>query len=213
MAREAGLTEYRLAQLTGVAQPTIHRIRKKDSKNPKADTLRPLAAYFGVTMAQMMGEEPLPDGVAAGGGGRRNTGPAEPVGRVPLISWELAGRHAETADRVKTQDSFRMIQVYNTHELGERAYALTVRGDSMVNASSDPTFPEGTIIIVDPDAEPVPGKFVIARVGSGDLTFKQLLKDAGRLYLKSLNPAYPTLPTDSATEILGVVKKIAERDL
>ena len=60
-----------------------------------------------------------------------------------------------------------------TARVGRRAYALRVQADSM-----EPKFPEGVIIIVDPDVEPVHGSFVIALITDTDqITFKQFVID------------------------------------
>lgn len=45
-----GLNATKLAQETGVPQPTIHRILKGVSKDPRTDTVKPLADYFGVSI-------------------------------------------------------------------------------------------------------------------------------------------------------------------
>ncbi len=53
------ISENELARRTGVPQPTIHRILTGESRYPTPKTLKPLADHFGVSMAQMRGEEPL----------------------------------------------------------------------------------------------------------------------------------------------------------
>jgi transcriptional regulator with XRE-family HTH domain len=54
------ISENELARRTDVPQPTIHRILTGESRYPTPKTLKPLADYFGVSMAQIWGEEPLP---------------------------------------------------------------------------------------------------------------------------------------------------------
>lgn len=41
------------------AQPTIHRIESGESKNPRDETIEPIAKYFGITLGQLRGYEPL----------------------------------------------------------------------------------------------------------------------------------------------------------
>ena len=68
------------------------------------------------------------------------------------------------------------------------------------------SFPEGFLILVAPDIEPHPGQYVVARMtDTNEATFKQLVRDAGELFLKPLNPSYPTKPMDDAWEIVGTV--------
>jgi hypothetical protein len=57
---EKPISENRLADETTVPQPTIHRILVGESKDPKSSTVKKLADYWGLTVAQLRGEEPLP---------------------------------------------------------------------------------------------------------------------------------------------------------
>jgi phage repressor protein C with HTH and peptisase S24 domain len=44
---------YELQRVTGVPQPTIHRIQTGESSDPRTKTLQPLADYFGVSVADL----------------------------------------------------------------------------------------------------------------------------------------------------------------
>lgn len=55
-----GVSENRLATETGVPQPTIHRAVNGIAKDPRDGTLRPLAAFFGVTVEQLRTRLPPP---------------------------------------------------------------------------------------------------------------------------------------------------------
>lgn len=57
----AGLSQNELAERTNVPQPTIHRILIGESKDPRHSTVKPLADFFGVTVAQLRGDEPMQD--------------------------------------------------------------------------------------------------------------------------------------------------------
>lgn len=52
-----GLTEYRLAQVSRVNQPTIHRILSGESADPKSATVKKLADYFGITSEELRGSD------------------------------------------------------------------------------------------------------------------------------------------------------------
>ncbi len=66
------------------------------------------------------------------------------------------------------------------------------------------SYPEGTIIYVDPEKEAIPGKRVIARTEYGH-TFKELaINDFGERYLKALNPHHQPI-FGEGIEICGVV--------
>ena len=56
----------------------------------------------------------------------------------------------------------------------------------------------------------VPGDYVIVLNDANQTTFKQLVKDGGDLYLKSLNGRYPIKPLGAAT-VIGVAREFSER--
>lgn len=71
------------------------------------------------------------------------------------------------------------------------------------------SFPEGTILIVDPNREAMPGDFVIAKdVDTQQATFKRLATDGGRWYLKPLNPQFKTVEIDDPS--LRVIGRVVE---
>lgn len=74
----------------------------------------------------------------------------------------------------------------------------------------EPDFPAGVFIVVEPDMDPQPGDYVIAKNGD-EATFKQLVKDGADWYLKPLNPRYPIKPLESPCKIIGVVREQVRR--
>lgn len=99
-------------------------------------------------------------------------------------------------------------------QVGEHGYALRVKGPSMVNPSSGPSFPDGSLIFVNPQIEPRPGHFVVGvQPGVDGFLFKKLIEDAGRHYLESLNPKFDLLPMDDQIELRGVVVGMGLDDL
>lgn len=131
-------------------------------------------------------------------------------GKVPLISWVQAGSWSSIVDNFHPGDSDEWIDT--TVPIRQHTYALRVKGDSMTNPAGEPSFPDGSIIIIEPDAIDTPdkliGSFVIVKRGTDDeATFKQLVKDAGRFYLKPLNPRYPMLELGEGDVFCGVVRE------
>jgi len=124
-------------------------------------------------------------------------------GRVPLISWVQAGHAAEVVDLLHPGDGFEWIDT--TCQIRHHTYALRVMGDSMA-----PDFPNGSILIVEPDMEPQPGDYVIAKNGDDEATFKQLIKDGADYYLKPLNERYPIKPLGQY-QVIGVVRELVRR--
>lgn len=141
--------------------------------------------------------------------GSDNTGPARVAQRVPLISWVQAGEWQAIDDPLEPGEGHEMIECYSP--VGPNSFALRVCGDSMTNPHGTPTFPDGTIIIVDPGTQARSGMFVIARLEEDEeATFKQMVVDAGQTYLKPLNPRYPIIAVDRPMRVCGVVRRIAE---
>lgn len=128
------------------------------------------------------------------------------IGSVPVIQWSDVGK--------------RIVVIgYNQEPSGERrlttavvsvdAYALRVKGDSMVNPHGSPSIPEGYIVIVDPQEEAVNGDIVVANIsGANEATLKKLVIDGGKRYLKALNPAYQAIEIDDNCTICGKVVKV-----
>lgn len=85
------------------------------------------------------------------------------------------------------------------------AFALKVEGDSMVSLTS-PSFPAGTIIIVDPARRAHADDYVVARDPQNRPTFRQLVGDGASWYLRPLNQAYPTVEIDDPDmRVIGTV--------
>ena len=112
----------------------------------------------------------------------------------PLISWVQAGDWTDIAT-----DGLPAGAAEEWHpcavRCGPRTYVLRVQGHSM-----EPRFTEGELIFVDPDAEPCHGSFVVVRLDDANqATFKQLIIENGRRYLRPLNERWP----DPIIEING----------
>lgn len=124
---------------------------------------------------------------------------------VPVISWVQAGQWNEVFDNHPVGQGED--QVTSTVKVGPHAFALKVRGDSM-----EPEFPDGSIIIVEPDREARHGSYVVVRLKEEmEATFKQLILDGDRKYLKPLNPRYPILEVNGKkATISGVVVQMVK---
>jgi len=134
-----------------------------------------------------------------------NVVPHELTGRrIPVISWVQAGAWTGLVDNFAPGQADEWITP--EEPMGSRAYALRVRGDSMSNPSGLPTFPEGIVILVEPEVEAKPGDFVVVRFGDDEATFKKLTRESGRFYLTPLNPRYPVVELPLDAIFCGVVR-------
>lgn len=134
-----------------------------------------------------------------------NTDPGPTVrGAVPLLSDVQAGMYKEFVDNYHPGDGGQEL-IPTSVPIQQHTFALRVTGDSM-----EPKFLAGMILIVEPEMEPNPGDFVIAKNGGEETTFKQLVKDGPDWYLKPLNDRYPIKPLGHST-IVGVVRAVELR--
>lgn len=123
-------------------------------------------------------------------------------GKVPLISWVRAGAWCEANFEQHDDETWLSCPV----AISDSGYALKVLGDSMTNPGPGRSYPTGCIIFVDPEAETKTGDRVIARVPrTNEATFKILVEDAGRQFLRPINPQYPIIDITEETHICGKV--------
>lgn len=93
---------------------------------------------------------------------------------------------------------------------GERVpFALKVDGASMTDHAAAASFPEGSIVLVNPNVSAVHGDFVVVmNTEDGSTTFKRLHRQADQVLLVPLNPQFPPIPVDSPSyEVVGVVEE------
>jgi len=83
-----------------------------------------------------------------------------------------------------------------------KAFAVRVRGDSMVNAGIF----SGDIVVLE-QKEARPGDIVAALI-DGENTLKRLIKEHGRVFLKAENENYPNLHPAEKLDIQGVVVSV-----
>lgn len=126
-----------------------------------------------------------------------------PLQAVPRIDWHDAPRWATATEveRAAMGASYAPILVPMT---SRRCFALEVRDTTM-----EPLFPPGSIIVVDTERVPTPGDYVIATLGPNTPpTFKQYIVDAGRGWLRPLNPQFPATMLTEQSTIIGVVARL-----
>lgn len=129
--------------------------------------------------------------------------------RYPVISWVSAGSWQEAVQPYP--DGFSDTYEFSEYDSKGPAFWLKVKGDSMTSPGGQ-SIAEGTLILVDTEAEAMPGKLVVAKLpDSNEATFKKLVSDGGKLYLKPLNSAYPTEAFGEDCRIVGVVVQALQK--
>lgn len=185
---EKKMSQATLAEKVGVSTPNISRY-ESGKQNPEFDKMKAIADALNVKMSDLI---LIAEGVNV------KTGPD--LYRVPLISWVQAGNLKEI---FINNDIDNVEWIETTYRARKYTYALRVVGDSM-----EPKFPEGSIIIVEPEEPAINKSFVIARQDGNKATFKQLIDDGMDRYLKPINERYPIIPLSVDYEICGVVKRM-----
>lgn len=205
---ELQLSEGELGRRSGVPQPTIHRIITGESSSPRQQNVEKIAKALSVSSAWLWsGKADLFPQKNGAGLGASNVEPGPAIkGSVPLISWVQAGSWCEIADVRNFNDAEIWLPCAVSHS--KVTYALRVRGESMFNPHERRSFRDGDIIYVDPERDYENGSLVIAKLADSDeATFKQLVMEGSRRFLKPLNPSWPEpiieLPQDAT--ICGVV--------
>jgi SOS-response transcriptional repressor LexA len=203
----AKLTQKALALKAGVEQPVISQL--ETGKNLQSAHLSKIAHACGVS-AIWLSENIGPMTITAASDS--NVGEArQPVEsyRYPVISWVAAGAWAEAVEPYPAGFSDRY--EFSEYDSKGAAFWLEVKGDSMTSPVGQ-SITEGTLILVDTEAEAAPGKLVIAKLpDSNEATFKKLVNDGGKLFLKPLNPAWRIEPFTEDCRIVGVVVRALQK--
>lgn len=198
---DAGFKKGELAKAAGKTSAAVtHWLNgsTSDIKSDSAAGLQALTGYSSVWLSTGKG----PKKIAVG-----NVTTARPRKKVPLISWVKAGSWGEVEDFFNVGEADVWEEAFDSNP-SDNAFALRVEGDSMTSPNpNELTFPEGTIIIVDPQRAASAGDFVVAKdVATQMATFKKLTYDAGRWFLRPLNPIYQAYEIDDpAIRVIGRV--------
>ncbi len=114
--------------------------------------------------------------------------------RVAVLGTVHAGTFLE-----QIEDASDYIYINTDVTRNKKCFALKVKGDSMEPSG----IVEGDTIVVSQGEQPYNGDIVVALVDN-ESAVKIFYKDKGKIFLKSSNPKYPTLSSDSYNiEIVG----------
>lgn len=205
---EAGMTQKELEAASGVAQSVISKVEQGRMVKPSGLPDLAKALKIDVFWLKTGDGEPRPSG-------HGNVIPVTSRGRVPLISWVAAGNLGEIEDMYAPGEAEEWIDTES--QPSKNSFALRVTGDSMTSPyPGDVSFPDGSLIVVDPNRSATAGDFVVAKdVHTQQATFKKLAHDGGRWFLKPLNPTYPTVEIDDpGLRVIGrVIEAVTRRKL
>jgi len=212
-AREAGYDSRGLgsflAKITGTTPKAASKWLGGESI-PRPDKLSVIARKLRVSQQWLQYGETAPHGLREDPnsydfGNVQDSGEDVSSRQAPVISWVQAGEWDEAIDLHLPGFGEDFEPVPAT--AGPNVFWLRVVGDSMT-AQSGLSVPEGHLILVDPDMQADNGSLVVAKLDeTQEVTFKQLVIDAGQKYLKPLNRDYKTISINGNCRIVGVVKE------
>lgn len=190
--KELELSQFEVARRAGITQGAVAHLEKAISESSRH--LPKIAVALSTSVEWLTTGKNAPSGNII----------AIPAGQqVPLISSVRAGNWGEINDHEPDTDI-----TFTARETtpSKYAFALRVDGDSMT-CDSGLSFPEGTVLIVEPERNPKAGDFVVAKdVVTQKATFKRLTTDGARWYLRALNRDYPPIEIDAPEQrVIGVV--------
>lgn len=196
--KKLGITQEQLAEKLGVTQGAIgHWLNKR--REPSMDIILRIMAALELKNINIG-----IDGSIVSDHQNMEIAPPD-THRIPVLSYVQAGVWTEV-NEIREVDG-NMLYVTTDLELGERAFAIVIQGQSM-----EPEFVEGDMVLIDPDEPLHPGDFVVAKNGDEKSTFKKYRprgygEDGTEIFeLSPLNDDFPTLRSDRQhIQIIGTM--------
>lgn len=196
LLKNSGTTVYRVAKATGISNSTFTDW-KNGRSTPKADKLKLIADYFGVTLDALMdteaGTKRVKDGYRI----------AVIKKMVPIIGEIRAG------SPIITNETLLGYELCDIEDADDYFY-LTVCGDSMKNCG----MVNGSLVLFRKQQYAEDGEIVACLVGGECATVKRFRRNGKRLFLVPENPDYKPIelsPEDfesGEARILGVAVEV-----
>lgn len=197
------LKQDAIANATGVSVQTVSQW-ELDRVTPRPQRLPTIASTLHVPVEWLLEvyEQPSVKGTA-----RLPLSSLEGPFRLPVISRVQAGEWTATEDPYPVGEGQEVL--VTDKRVSASAFALEVDGDSMW-----PDFRQGDRVVIDPEVEPRPGDFVVAKLDNeGEATFKKyrprgLAKDGSPIFeLVPLNDDWPVVTVDKSNpaRIIGTM--------
>jgi SOS-response transcriptional repressor LexA len=153
-----------LAQAVNLPQPTIHRLVTGKSTRPYLSSLEPIAQYFSIEVAQLIGEKPLPF----------STTLLDQITQVPFMSWK----------NIVTQEiDVNHPPIPFIGSISKKCFAT-----AMPDVSMEPLIPHGSLLILDPELVANDRSYILVRLQEeNQMVLRELLIDGDHQFLKPLN--------------------------
>jgi transcriptional regulator with XRE-family HTH domain len=194
LMRECKVTEAELARQTQLPQTTINRLLLGGTSDPRANTLKPIADFFGVSIGQLCGFEPLsPHRIP----GSMHISHHAAWRFIPIIDWE----------QIK---SWRFIQKDKTplnHQQWIGTERLLAKDAFALQSLSfmEPRFRKNSTLIIDTGASFKDGHYVIVALDGIHPTVRKILLDGPDTWLQSFEHKQPLLKLTKNHTMYGTI--------
>lgn len=185
------LSASELSRRINIPSDTIKKMRTGKNTNPTIATLKPIANYFGITVSQLIGEEPI---TSANCGEEDYHNNQTKYASIPIIAWQ------DTVLWVETKYPVKKYCYVSLATLKNNAYALELQN------SSYQLFPSDSVIIVDPQSDYLHGDYVLVhKAGQTVPSIKKVINDEGVYYLQSIIVGLNNITSLAHYNVLGVI--------
>lgn len=174
LRKTCGLSQEELAERLDLTRPSVTSWETGKTK-PRLDKLEQLAGILGTSAYYLLnGEEPpSPDFSYP-------RGALPVVGRSGLVPMRRLGK-THAGDAVEEIEDERMVEVpAHVAEMHPNGFVLSVEGDCM-----DRAYPDGCVVLVDPDAQPWNGCAVVAETSPGESVLRRYMRGTNTLMLSA----------------------------
>jgi transcriptional regulator with XRE-family HTH domain len=185
----SNMSEAELARKTHLPQATINRILLGTTQDPRISTIRAIADIFGVTIKQLIGDEPLlqfPE---------KN----HKQSFIPVIEWHEILDFTSPCRRSKNYTHTEWVLIDRLRVDGCFALRTT--------PSMEPKFRRGSTIIIEPNEPLRDYQIVVVSFNHQEPTIRRIEKDGGDIYFLRLKAARhePAKPMQASDKIIGVI--------
>lgn len=183
------LSPAALARNLGIPTNKITRILNGDVTDPKASTLVQIANYFGISIEQLLGLEPIV---------RQGKYEQQEIAR-PLPIYEFS--HPTQM----INEWYR----WSSNEIDGEYYALVIDTDLY-----EPTFPQNSLLIVNPDIMPDDRSFIVVKRNDSPqhCSIKKYVVEGNQSYLYPINPKLPVELFDkNLYTVAGVILEVHQK--
>lgn len=203
--KHLGLSQETLAEMLGMGQSGVAQLLNGSNAIGPAHAAR-FAKILGIKVEEF--SPSLAREIAEMYEAINSQAPSKPQYEYPLYTDVQAGSFTETG--TYTEADAKCL-VATTRKASAKAFWLEVSGHSMTAPQgSKPSFPEGMLILVDPEEDVEPGDFCVAGIhNDSEVTFKKFVWEDGKPWLEPLNtnPRYQSIECNEFCRIIGKVVK------